>query len=57
MTAMTADEAMEALIAELDQLRADNRRLKLELAAARNQRDGSSSVVPLTGLTGGPLCW
>ena len=31
---MTACELLDLLIAELDQLRADNRRLNLELAAA-----------------------
>jgi hypothetical protein len=36
---MTAYELLDLLIAELDQLRADNRRLNLELAAARSQRD------------------
>ena len=36
---MTACELLDLLIAELDQLRADNRRLNLELAAARSQRD------------------
>ncbi|MGC2798741.1 MAG: hypothetical protein WA290_19905 [Mycobacterium sp.] len=39
---MTACELLDLLIAELDQLRADNRRLNLELAAARSQRDGGS---------------
>ena len=58
VTAMTAAyEALDSLIAELHQLRADNRRLNLELAAARTQRDSCSSVSPLVGFTGGPLCW
>jgi len=35
-----------------DQLRADNRRLYLELAAARSQRDSCSSASPLVGVTG-----
>ena len=43
-------------IAELDRLRADNRRLSLELAAARSQHDSCSSVSPLEGFMGGPLC-
>ena len=33
----------DSWIAELDRLRADNRRLSLELAAARSQRDRSCS--------------
>ena len=33
------NELLDLLIAELDQLRADNSRLNLELAAARSQRD------------------
>jgi hypothetical protein len=64
---MTVYEAVDLLIAELDQLRADNRRLKfelaldqlradnsrlnLELAAARSQRDSCSSASPLVGAT------
>jgi hypothetical protein len=56
LAAMTVYEMLDLLIAELNQLRADNRRLKfelgldqlradnsrlnLELAAARSQRDG-----------------
>jgi hypothetical protein len=53
---MTVYELLDLLIAELDQLRADklradNRRLKLELAAARSQRDGCSSASPLVGAT------
>jgi hypothetical protein len=36
---MTVYEALDLLIAELNQLRADNRRIKFELAAARSQRD------------------
>jgi cell division septum initiation protein DivIVA len=50
---MTTTEFLDLLIAELDQFRADNRRLNLELAAARNQRDsrdlsgcGKSAVRP-----------
>ena len=70
---MTAYELLDLLIAELDQLRADNRRLKfklaldqlradnrrlnLELAAARSQRDGCSSASPLVGVTGRPELW
>jgi hypothetical protein len=58
VTAMTAAyEALDSLIAELHQLRADNRRLSLELAAARTQRDSSSSVGPLVGFTGRPVLW
>jgi hypothetical protein len=70
---MTAYELLDLLIAELDQLRADNRRhkfelaldqlradnrrLNLELAAARSQRDGCSSASPLVGVTGRPELW
>ena len=71
VTAMTAAyEALDSLIIELHQLRADNRRLKfelgldqlradnsrlnLELAAARSQRDSCSSASPLVGVTGRP---
>jgi hypothetical protein len=50
--AMTAGELLDLLIAELDQLRADNRRLNLDLAAARSQRDSCSSASPLVGVTG-----
>ena len=59
VTAMTAAyEALDSLIAELHQLRAENRRLNLELAAARTtQRDSSSSVSPLVGFTGRPVMW
>jgi hypothetical protein len=58
VTAMTAAyEALDSLIVELHQLRADNRRLNLELAAARTQRDGCSSVSPLVGFTGRPVLW
>jgi hypothetical protein len=58
VTAMTAAyEALDSLIIELHQLRADNRRLNLELAAARTQRDSSSSVGPLVGFTGRPVLW
>jgi hypothetical protein len=59
VTAMTAAyEALDSLIAELHQLRAENRRLNLELAAARTtQRDSSSSVSPLVGFTGRPVLW
>jgi hypothetical protein len=49
---MTTTELLDLLIAELDQLRADNRRLNLELAAARSQRDSCSSASPLVGVTG-----
>jgi hypothetical protein len=41
------DELLDLLIAELDQLRADNRRLNLELAAARSQRDSVQVPVRL----------
>jgi hypothetical protein len=44
---MTASELLDLLIAELDQLRADNRRLNLELAAARSQRDSVHMPVRL----------
>jgi hypothetical protein len=54
---MTACELLDLLIAELDQLRADNRRLNLELAAARSQRDSYSSASPLVGVTGRPEVW
>ena len=58
VTAMTAAyEALDSLIIELHQLRADNRRLNLELAAARAQLDSSSSVSPLDGFTGRPVLW
>jgi hypothetical protein len=58
VTAMTACEALDLLIAKLDQLRADNRRLNLELAAARSQRDSCSSASPLVvGVTGRPELW
>jgi hypothetical protein len=58
VTAMTAAyEALDSLIIELDQLRADNRRLNLELAAARSQRDSCSSVSPVGGFTGRPVLW
>ena len=58
VTAMTAAyEALDSLIIELHQLRADNRRLKLELAAARTQLDSSSSVSSLDGFTGRPVLW
>ena len=58
VTAMTAAyEALDSLIIELHQLRADNRRLNLELAAARTQRDSPSSVSPLVGFTGRPVLW
>jgi hypothetical protein len=43
----TTDELLDLLIAELDQLRADNRRLNLELAAARSQRDAVQVPVRL----------
>jgi hypothetical protein len=52
-----AYEALDSLIIELHQLRADNRRLNLELVAARTQRDSSSSVSPLVGFTGRPVLW
>jgi hypothetical protein len=70
---VTAYELLDLLIAELDQLRADmrrlkfelaldqlradNRRLNLELAAARSQRDSCSSASPLVGVTGRPELW
>jgi hypothetical protein len=58
VTAMAAAyEALDSLITELHQLRADNRRLTLELAAARTQRDSTSSVSPLDGFTGRPVLW
>jgi len=58
VTAMAAAyDALDSLIIELHQLRADNRRLNLELAAARTQRDSSSSVDPLAGFTGRPVMW
>jgi hypothetical protein len=57
VTAMTAYEALDSLIAELHQLRADNRRLSLELATAHAQRDSCSSVSPVVGFTGGPVLW
>ena len=58
VTAMTAAyEALDSLIIELHQLRADNRRLNLELAAARTQRDSASRVSPLAGFTGRPVLW
>jgi hypothetical protein len=44
---MTTAELLDLLIAELDQLRADNRRLNLELAAARSQRDAVQVPVRL----------
>ena len=44
---MTASELLDLLIAELDQLRADNRRLNLELAVARSQRDSVQVPVRL----------
>ena len=57
-TAMTAAyEALDSLIAELHQLRADNRRLNLELAAARTQRDSCSSASARDGFTGRPVLW
>jgi hypothetical protein len=58
VTAMTAAyEALDSLIIELHQLRADNRRLNLELAAARTQPDSSSSVSSLASFTGRPVMW
>ena len=54
---MTLYEVLDLLIAELNQLRADNRRLNLELAAARSQRDSSSSASPHVGVTGCPELW
>ena len=58
VTAMAAAyEALDSLIIELHQLRADNRRLNLELDAARAERDGSSDVSPLAGFTGRPMMW
>ena len=52
-----AYEALDSLIAELHQLRADNRRLNLELAAARTQRDSCSSASARDGFTGRPVLW
>jgi hypothetical protein len=52
-----AYEALDSLMIELHQLRADNRRLNLELAAARTERDSSSSVGSLVGFTGRPVLW
>ena len=58
VTALTAAyEALDSLIIELHQLRADNRRLKLELAAARTECDSSASVSSLVGFTGRPVLW
>ena len=58
VTAMNAAyEALDSLIIELHQLRADNRRLNLELAAARTQLDSSSSVSSLADFTGRPVMW
>jgi hypothetical protein len=58
VTALTAAyEALDSLIIELHQLRADNRRLNLELAAARSQLDSSSSDSSLVGFTGRPVLW
>ena len=58
VTAMTAAyEALDSLIDELHQLRADNGRLNLELAAARTQRDSCSSDSSLVGFTGRPVLW
>jgi hypothetical protein len=58
VTASTAAyEALDSLIVELHQLRADNRRLTVELAAARAQCDSCSSVSPLVGFTGRPVLW
>jgi len=58
VTAMAAAyDALDSLIIELHQLRADNRRLNLELAAARAQLDSSSSVSSLGGFTGRPVLW
>ena len=58
VTAMTAAyEALDSLIIELHQLRADNHRLNRELAAARTHLDSSSSVSPLAGFTGRPVMW
>jgi hypothetical protein len=54
---MTACELLDLLIAELDQLRADNRRLNLDLAAARSQRDSCSSASPLVRVTSRPVLW
>jgi hypothetical protein len=57
VTAVDAYKALDSLVAELDQLRADNRRLNLELAAAISRRDSCSKVSPLLGFTGGPVLW
>jgi hypothetical protein len=54
---MDAYKALDSLVAELDQLRADNRRLNLELAAAISRRDSCPKVSPLLGSTGGPVLW
>jgi hypothetical protein len=54
---MTVYELLDLLIAELVQLRAENRRLKFELAAARSQRDSFSSASPLVVDTGRPELW
>jgi hypothetical protein len=54
---MNAYDALDSLVAELDQLRADNRRLNLELAAAISRRESCSKVSPLLGFTGGPVLW
>ena len=51
------DLLVDLLIAELDRLLADNRRLNLELAAAISRHDGRSNVSPLQGFTGGPVLW
>ena len=58
VTALTAAyEALDSLIVELHQLRAENRRLNLELAAARTQCDSAASVSSLGGFTGRPVLW
>jgi hypothetical protein len=60
---MTACELLDLLVAELDQLRADNRRRNFELALDqlradnRSQRDSCSSASPLVGVTGRPELW
>ena len=54
---MNAYEALDSLVAELDQLRADNCRLNLELAAAIRKRDSCSNFSPLPDFAGGPVLW
>src|SRR5271155_4196324 len=57
VTALTAAyEALDSLIIELHRLRADNRRLNLELAAARTQRDSLQVSVRLSASRVAPCC-